>query len=247
MNNEETNNLIIQPALDMEKLQKAAEEYAMKGALKSIEDFYTGYSSPFRKAVEQYLGNMVPSFTLDLPGIMALLNEALAAQMKRIVGQTVAHSYIPMMSRLLSRQAERIDVPDIVQKFIDERNYEKESISVRLDKGSYGWYDLHLSCDEDAYRITLYEEYDKSRLQSEDDPYHYIILNVPCNADYSGLPKMKCSVPMEDGKEVKIELPFGQGVLEDSFLHYIANLVVFQTPIRIDRTYFDDMIESEEE
>ena len=47
----EKENKIVEPVLDMEKIQEKANEYALEGALKCIKEFYTGYNLPFKKAI----------------------------------------------------------------------------------------------------------------------------------------------------------------------------------------------------
>jgi hypothetical protein len=45
----------ILPVLNTEVLQEKATEFAMKGAIESIKEFYSGYNSPFRKQIEEQL------------------------------------------------------------------------------------------------------------------------------------------------------------------------------------------------
>lgn len=50
-----SDNIIKLPELDAERLNEAAKEAAMKGALECINEYYTGYKSPFKKAITEEL------------------------------------------------------------------------------------------------------------------------------------------------------------------------------------------------
>ena len=54
----ENETILKTPVLDGEELSKKVNEFAMKGALKSIEEYYTGYNSPFMKAINEELSKM---------------------------------------------------------------------------------------------------------------------------------------------------------------------------------------------
>ena len=45
----------ILPVIDISVLQEKANEFAMKGAIETLKEFYSGYNSPYRKAIEEDL------------------------------------------------------------------------------------------------------------------------------------------------------------------------------------------------
>ena len=46
----ELGGAMIVPSIDMSKIQEYANQYAMEGMRKALENFYTGYDSPFKKS-----------------------------------------------------------------------------------------------------------------------------------------------------------------------------------------------------
>lgn len=129
---------MIVPSIDMSKVQELANQYAMEGIRKALENFYTSYDSPFRKAVLEHFNEQVPSFQLDLPGIMAMLNEALSTMCDNIVNKAIATSYIPLINDLLTQTKKEICVSDIVKKFIevysDGDEWDGDNFSVTIEK-----------------------------------------------------------------------------------------------------------------
>ena len=53
------------PVIDTEVLQEKVNQAAMKGALSTIEDFYTGYNSPFKKAIKEDLESKEINYLVD--------------------------------------------------------------------------------------------------------------------------------------------------------------------------------------
>lgn len=52
----QTDFKITAPVLDMNVIQKAAQDAAMKAALEEVKDYYLGYNSPYRKQLKEYMG-----------------------------------------------------------------------------------------------------------------------------------------------------------------------------------------------
>ncbi|MFK5281440.1 hypothetical protein ACI3PL_17950, partial [Lacticaseibacillus paracasei] len=63
----------IKPVLNLEYLQQKANEYATKGVEDAIENFYNGYNSPYKKAIEENLKNKGVDNNFDIPDIIAVL------------------------------------------------------------------------------------------------------------------------------------------------------------------------------
>ena len=237
---------MIVPSIDMSKIQEYANQYAMEGMRKALEVFYTGYDSPFKKAVLEHFEDQVPSFDLDLPRIMAMLNEALSSMCDQIVNQAIATSYIPLVNDLLTQTAKEVRVSDIVKKFVehyqDDRSWDSDNFTAYLQKDDkFDWYNLYLESAEDEVKlhITLHN----TITLNENGNRYYKLLSMPYEERYGDkFGRMKCTVTTEDGKNATLEMPYGHGVLCDGFLRYIARLVMFQTCIVLDTMDFEDIV-----
>lgn len=60
----QTDFKITAPVLDMNVIQKAAQDAAMKAALEEVKDYYLGYNSPYRKQLKEYMAKPRSSFKL---------------------------------------------------------------------------------------------------------------------------------------------------------------------------------------
>ena len=74
-NEENKETIQFVPSISKEDIQQAVNESAREGMLKQIEEFFTGYNSPFRKKVEEYLSEQIPGdFRLDIAvGIISMI------------------------------------------------------------------------------------------------------------------------------------------------------------------------------
>lgn len=237
---------MIVPSIDMSKVQEYANQYAMEGMRKALENFYTGYDSPFRKAVLEHFNEQVPSFQLDLPGIMAMLNEALSTMCDNIVNKAIATSYIPLINDLLTQTKKEICVSDIVKKFIevysDGDEWDGDNFSVTIEKdGKFDWYNLHLESYE--YEVKLDVSLHTLYNCNKDGKSLYHILCLPYEERYRNkFGCMKCTVEVEQGKNATLEMPYGYGILCSPFIRYVACLVMFDTSIVLDTLDFNDII-----
>lgn len=227
----------ILPVLDTEELQKKANEYAMKGAIESIKDFYTGYNSPFRKAFDEHLQkkDIAPNF--DLPDIIATINESLSKEVDIIANTAISKTFIPALQRFLTREQEEINFSDLLRRFIKETNQEDYDLcSVDIRKSEYSWLDVTITGEKDEYKITLHEDW-----ETRNEPVRkYKLLSLPYSEE-KYRPTMKLSVD-----NVALELPFTRDILHNEFLSSIARLVIAGTKINIDQREFDeDMFEKE--
>ena len=171
----EKENRIVEPMLDMEEIQKKANEYALKGAVECIKKYYTGYNSPFKKEIENRLNQMSPSFCFTMPEVMGVINESLSSQIDIIANEAIAKSYVPLVRKFLTRGEEVIRVSDIVDKFKQQHEYDDEPIEVEISKDErYGWYDMKLECGDEKCSITLHED-----SKNEQGQQFYSMLGLP--------------------------------------------------------------------
>lgn len=223
----------IQPVLDMEEIQAKANEFALKGAIECIKSYYTGYDSPFKKEIENYLKNMSPSFSFTMPEIMGVINESLSSQIDIIANEAVAKSYVPLVRQFLTRTKEVVNVSEIVDKFKEVHEFDDDSIEACLSKDeSFGWHNLILECGKEKYNITLHED-----SKDEKGQEYFSMLSLPYECKDS---RYNHTMKIQISEGATMEVPFTCGILHNRFLTYIANLVMFKTKIVIDKADFDD-------
>lgn len=237
----ETN--VILPVLNTEDLQKKANEYAQKGAEDAIKEFYTGYNSPYKKALEASLANKGVDTAIEIPDIIGILNESISTEIDMIANNAVSKSFIPMVKRFLTRAAAELKLSDILKEFIELTDYKNDedadvsdySIDIQKEDGSFMY--IEITNGKLTYRLSFYLKSKRGEL-----PKIYEIFTLPIVSDSSNsyspssLSKtMKLSI---DG--VTLEMPFTPKVLEDNFVSYIAKLVIANTKITIDTKDFDE-------
>jgi hypothetical protein len=221
------------PVIDPEVLQEKVNQAAMKGALSTIEDFYNGYNSPFKKAIKEDLESKEIRHSFELPDIIATLNDSLTDEIDRIANTAISKSFVPLVQRFLTRTDDEIKFSDILKEFVEsnrssDRDYFDVSIKRREE---YSWLDVNLSSENKTYRLTLHTDY-KSEKEGN---VKYIFLGLPYT-DNSRIQTMKLSV--ENG--VTLELPFTRDIIKDEFMSYIARLVMSGSLITMDVEDFED-------
>lgn len=221
------------PVLNMDLLQEKANEAAMKGALAAIEDYYTGYESPFKKAIrDQIISKESGNLRIDLPDVVSLLNDALAKEMDIIANKAVSKTFVPLVSELISRTPKQIKFSEFLAEFGRVHQIEDiDSCSCYLKEDEYhGWINLELSFEGERYCITLHKDWDS---RNKTTPLRRI-LSMP--HEYTMSQKMNVSL---DGGAT-LELPMVKSVFEDRFLKYIANLILNDTLIEMDCDDFEE-------
>lgn len=224
----------ILPVLDVDALQKAANEFAMKGATESLKEFYSGYNSPYRKAIDEELKNKGISFAAELPDIIAVLNESLSAQIDAIANEAIAKTYVPLVRKFLTRAEPELKLSDILKEFIEVNDLKSpDDCELDLDKSSpHGWINMKLSFEGKTYGICLHSCYETEKLPVK--KYH--ILSLPSDMSYNTYPNQKMILTVDGGK---LEMPFTRDILTDRFTSFIARLVIAGTKITIDCEEFE--------
>lgn len=235
----------ILPVIDTAVLQEKANEYAMEGALKVIKDFYTGYDSPYKKAIEADLtGKGVEGYRMGLPDILAVLNESLSAEIDRIANNAVAKSFVPLVAKFLTRQEKEVNLSDILRQFIETAKAfdgpDRDDYDLSLDRNEgHGWYSMRISDGSRSYDMTLHENWDDRGKPLGERKYSILSLPNDSNA-------YKHSMRLS-GDGYTLELPFTRDVLKDDFLSYVAGLLIAGSNITIDVNYFDDRFFSDDD
>ncbi len=243
----------IKPVLDLKLIQEKASEYAMKGALESIRDFYSGYNSPYRKAIEDNLnGKTVEG--IEIPDIIAILNDSISKEVDMIANTAIAKTYIPKIKNMLVRAPSEIKFSEILKEFIEEEygSYYDNDIdfndySCFLEKhDEYGWYNVKVESHSSEYEFVLHEmgKYDDETKKAKKDGTYkprYSILSLPSGKTprtYGSGYSSKMKITLEDG--VSIEMPFNKDILSDNFMTILARYVISKTSIEIDVRDFDE-------
>lgn len=225
----------ITATVDINTLQEKANEFATKGALKAIEDFYTGYNSPYKKGIIENLSSKsVDNFSFALPDILALINEHLTIEIDAIANTAVAKSFVPLVAQFLTRQEKTADFSDILKQFIETAGYDEKDPdnfnSICEKDKTHGWYNVELSDLKRSYSFTLYENYESKKT----DHIKYQLLSLPYT-DKTDRSVMKISI-----EGASLELPFTRDILKDSFVSKLAGYVISNTVITMDTTYFNE-------
>jgi len=225
----------IEAKLDLETLQQKANEYAMKGAIKEIEEFYTSYDSPFRKKIKEELESKAVSIHLKLPDIIGLINESLSAEIDRIANNCIAETFMPLATSALTRIDKQIKFSSILEEFVKSCNSEfKDNYrpEITIDEDSkFGWLDIRISFTDYLektieYRFTLHHHKDKT--------YH--LLGLPYTDRSENYNK---KIKLANG-EGTIEMPFTRGSLKDQFTSYLARIVICKSIITMDCEDFEN-------
>lgn len=232
----------ILPILDMSELETKTNEAAMKGALKCIEEYYSGYNSPFRKSIDEILHKQSFMHPIYLPDVIAMINDSLSKEIDTIANEAVAKTFIPLVRQILSREKSEITFSEFLKEFTELFDIKNED-DCRLDmtrNRQYNWYDIQISANteqnEKTYRLTLHEDYDSRN--KPDNEKRFTILSIPQDTDKHGVNKtMKLSL---DG--ATLEMPFTSDILKDPFMSYCARLVMCKTKFRVDVDYFPESI-----
>ncbi len=227
------------PTLDLEVLQQRTNEAAMKGALQAIDDYYTGYNSPFKRAISERLEATTISGTIDLPDIITLINEKLGKELDQIASTAVSKTFIPQLSRILLRQPKEVKFSDILKEFISAYELsadDGEYASVEIKKSDFGDHlNAKISGGDHEHTIALHVNWDNRH----DATPKRQLLSLPNR--YSSVfdrgEKMKLILPEE---RAELELPFSRSVLDDKFCRYIASLVIGRSVIEMDCEDFDE-------
>lgn len=228
-------NTII-PSINTEELQIAANKYAQEGAVKTIKDFYTGYNSPYIKALEEKLLNRGFDHSFTLPDVVANINEALSVEIDKIANAAVAKTFIPLVTKILTRADAEMKFSGILEKFIEcvrfeyDNDQNSDDFDIDVEKDGKSFIRLVISNCDKRYEIGFYNE----GTHKEELKDVYTIFSLPKNHGKSNQ-TMKIAI-----ENATLELPFTPGILHDDFIAFIAGLVMAKTKITFDVMEFND-------
>lgn len=236
------NNGIVTPVLDVVKLQEVANEAAMHAATKEIEDYYNGYNSPFRKQVQEYLKQNVPSPKIEIPNIVEEVQKSLVGEVEKIAKELSIKNCIGALRKGITHLPLEDDgsiklsrVFDEMEKEIDIKNGEWIEAEVKEDGfATAKWLKVILTikkedCEEKRLEFTLYDnDFD------DEHPNTKKVLSMPYHIDRWQNAKIK----IKDGEGLEIEMPMFHGLADNPILLTIAKLVMYRTPVVVDKRYY---------
>lgn len=227
-------NVNILPVLDATVLQEKANEFAMKGATESIKEFYSGYNSPYRKAIDAELNKQELGYPFKIPDIIAQINELLSQEIDILANEAISKTFVPLVKKFLTRAEKEIRFSDILKEFIelnDCKNEDDCSITLKRE-AKYDWITVDIETGNKSYNFTLHSDWESKKLPVK----KYCILGLPRN-DSNYNKTMKLTV---DGGT--LELPYTKDILHDNFTSYLATLILSKSLITIDVEDFQDQM-----
>ncbi len=247
-----TKKKVLTPVLNLELLQQKANEAAQKGATDAINEFYNGYNSPYKKAIEENLKTKGVDCNFDIPDIIAVLNEKLSSEIDMIANTAISKTFIPLVKDFLIRENSNINFSDILKKFIEhtEFNYKDKKIidytveKVERENSSSSLRDTfpvyRISDGTTGFEIHFYNSNESTTIMS----LPYVLIN---NKNYYREYEVKETMKISLDGGATLELPFRRGILENNFVRYCARLVIGNSNIKFDCTDFSEDMFPEKE
>jgi hypothetical protein len=229
----------ITPVIDPKILQEKANEAAMQGAIKEIENFYTGFNSPYRESIKSELEAKGLKYNMELPDIIGILNERLTQEIDKIANTAIAESFVPMVSSFLTRADPEMKFSEVLKVLIDE---------TRFDHDDHDQSDYRVSVKrEDKYFLYLTinmpgKEYEVG-FSSVGEERHapnkraWKVMTLPRSGSVR-YPESTMKLSLEGG--ANLEIPFTRGVLEDDVIRFFARILLAKTKIYFDVEDFEE-------
>lgn len=239
--------------LNEQKLQEAAEKYAIKGAEEAIKEFFTGYKSPFMEEVKKQLEEKVEtSIFFNLASMTAAINQAMNDKISEMANTVVAQTFLPMLNNLLSEERKQVvSTQDLYQHFGDTmkeddgEDFDEEYLELQMKDG-LSIYNIHktlyfLYRGDCKYELSLMSCSDPKTDEDGNTLFH--ITSLPGSSIYR-----RDSYPRERQMRIRLnegatlEMPFVPDVLRDEFMRYVAGLLLCNTKITLcrDHDYYDN-------
>lgn len=236
----------ILPVIDTEILQQKANEYAMKGAEEALKEFYSGYNSPYRKAIEENLKNKGVDTSFDLPDIVAVINDRLTQEIDLIANTALSKSFIPLVKRFLTREDEDVKFSKILKEFIEVSDFDINEIDIddytteKELSSTESFFHYKISNGKIGYNLHFYKNNDKTTII-------YLPRRLNENGKYYGSYESKEVMKISLDGGATLEVPFTKGILEDSFVSFIGRLVLGNTNIIFDvNDFYEDLFPKDE-
>ena len=219
-----------QPKIDVEKIQEVANKAAEKAYLKEIEEYYTSYKSPYRKMIHAELEKQKFEWSMSLPDILEKINSSLSKQIDIMANNAIASSYIPMVNDALIGMDKNITMEYFLRVIIGELEPEQDQyddfhFNYHKD-GGYDWLNCELSTPDNCYEFTLHHK----------EGNKYKLLSFPYNKYKTGY-NSNMTIYKDD---VKIEMPFTPGIIQDKVLKLFLKAMIGGSIIEMNCDSFDE-------
>lgn len=220
------------PVLDEKVLQEKTNEYALKGANDVIKEFYTGYDSPYKKALREAMLNKELGLRFDLPDIVAKINDAITGEIDKLANEAIALTYIPMVKELITRAEPVIKFSDFLREIISDLFIKHpEDIELEMElNAKYGWYEITITTEERSWSLTLHKGFEDSK---ETEKYFQFLSLPDMQERQNRFMKLKVG-------DVSLEIPFTSNILNDKVARLVATYLIAKTKIVVDVTELED-------
>lgn len=228
--------------LPEEKIQQLAEKYAMEGAEKAIREYYTGYNSPYMKAMTEHIEKIAPSPRFDLPDITAVINKALSDRIMDLCNEFMTKTYAKLFNRMLTpNENNLVTTEDLFQEFGDyikdreDDEFDEERLDFAAKTSKYSYSDNYRYLEfsykgEVEFSLSIWDDGGKN----ENGEVLYTLASLPGHGQYNRLDNRSrmAKITLEDGKTA--EIPIIDDVLSNDFLAYLANILICKTKIKVE-------------
>lgn len=212
--------------LDNEAIQQKANEYAMKGAIDCVKEYYTAYNSPFKKKIEESLRSQQLDWKMELPNILALINDSLTREIDLIANTAISQTFVPLVQKFLTKTKKEMMFSDFLKTIIEETDAEYHEISVSVEEHEkYEWLNVLITHEKKEFNITFHEVYATKKLPVK----KYQILNLPSDRSSSYGKTMKLSI-----EGATLEMPFSANILQDNIAMVVGRMILANTHVEMD-------------
>lgn len=234
----ETDFKITAPVLDMNVIQKAAQDAAMKAALEEVKDYYLRYDSPYRKQLKEYMAKNAPSTRLELPEFSELLSKSLSSEIENIVNKKCVESFAQELRKGFTHLKEECDGTILLTNLAEDMMYKVDledadsnnSFELEVSDTDFSsWKKVHISIWEDDEHTV----YDFTLAQNGSDGT-YSIVGMPTKDSDEEYHVDTIKIKNRKGT---ISFPMFSGVSNDYILLVLARCIMFEARIRIDSNY----------
>lgn len=212
-----------------EKILQLAEKYALEGAKKAIREYYTSYSSPYVKAVTEYVRKLGLSPHFDIPDFTAAINQAIMNRVTEMCNEAISKTYLPILNRILSGyDGDTVRSQSLYQVFgdyvkdVEGDDFDSEELEIKVEDRCHGFAYIYLIYQgEEKFRVSLMKH-----STCPDGTVLWVVTGLPGSSIYE--PRVNncryMRIKLDDGKA--LETPILDDVLSNDVLAWLANIMI---------------------
>lgn len=235
-----------QPEINFKELQEKSKEYAQKGALEAIREYYTGYDSPYKKQILEQLHSQRLKGSFQLPDLVGLVNEALTTEINAIANEALTNTYLPKVREILTGiGTNQVKFSDLIKEYMSShyctdyaRDIDDFKIVMNEDTSYWTKFTLFHRSDEEW---VLYLHHAKDE-EGNDINDRFVVESLPRFYGYrspSGYDRKHDEFNIKKG-DIEIQLPFQSSYIENRFVRYCTSLLLHKVQITMDCYGLDD-------